>query len=209
MSYSQIIPDSLIGTYVGEYWFSEWNNPWEVSINDTVWVFTVDTSSCKLTFNRSFDEPYSYFGGWNDFETSYNFCTGNSDNFFKRFYGTDSLFMKIDEISPPPPDYNPISIRYYGKKVSSKILSIPFESNLLQNVKVYPNPFNQSFTIKFSQVGNYSIKVIDSKGAIVYVTEFLKEPGEFTIHFPHLAKGIYYLQLINKKQSYHYKLIKQ
>jgi hypothetical protein len=204
---AQIQPDSLIGTYVGEYWYSEWNNPWEIFENDTVWVYSIDTENCTLEFGRSFNEPFGYFGGLKDFETAYDFCNGTSLNFYKRFYGSDSLAMRIDNISPPPPNYKPVSIRFYGKKISSDILtvihSIPLESNCI----LYPNPFQNEINIAFKDLKNRSVRLLNADGKIVFYGDVTNQ--NYLIPTNTLSAGMYLLQIITNDSIDNFKIIKQ
>ncbi len=204
---AQISPDSLVGTYVGEYWFRHSDSPWEISENDTVWVYSVDTSSCTLVFDRSFHEPFSYFSGWNDFETKYDFCYGNSYDFYKRFYALDSLEMRINEISPSPPNFDPVGLRFYGKKISSDVPNVVQPVKYVNQSLVFPNLFRDKINISFHNLQKRSLRLLNANGGSIFYIYI--DTQEFVISTTDLSNGLYFLQITSNNSIENFKLLKQ
>ena len=68
------------------------------------------------------------------------------------------------------------------------------------SVQLYPNPATTHFVVEaegFSSVADYTVKLVDVRGKIVYEQALEKQ---LTINTNHLAKGVYML-MINDKEA--------
>ena len=107
---AQMSPDSLIGTYIGEYWF-KWEEDIEWTIqNDTLYV----TNASEDCWMSAYGMIYHADG--TQYETAYSFCNGNSTNCYSRFFSGDSIEIVYNDISQPPPNYHLFSTRYMERK---------------------------------------------------------------------------------------------
>ena len=108
---SQLPSDSLKGMQVGLYYFKyDSDSFWTIKL-DTTYVTFIDTNNCS-------DRLHGDIGIFNvdEFRTDYNYCHGTISNQITFFYGGDSLYIKWDHISQPPPNYSLYSNRFLGKK---------------------------------------------------------------------------------------------
>jgi len=211
--FSQITPDSLIGTYAGERWF-KWEEDTEWTIfADTVYVTNINNCwLMALVNNASMGGIYIGGGGSRPFETSYSFCNGNVGNYIHRFHSGDSLSIIYDEISPPPPDDHVSSTRFFSEKISSDIL-INTE-NLEKNndrITIYPNPFTNLLNIKMDLKSNTFdqciVKMFDVNGNELYIYSS-RNNNQLLINTKSLALGFYTLQIIQNNSIKSYKVIK-
>jgi hypothetical protein len=195
-SIGQITPDSLIGTYAGERWFK-----WEEDTNWTIFddsVGITQIEGCRLwSVVNNLSMGGIYLAGNPFYETEYDFCLGNSSNDFHRFHSTDSLTIVYRYISPPPPNYHPLSVLFYGKKVSDSILvSVEKISTNELPLKNYPNPFTTTTTIEFELQKMYTVhfKVYNVMGEVVYQKENHFDPGPHHISWSpgSLPAGLYF-----------------
>ena len=183
---SQITPDSLIGVYFGECWFKyDEDSIWKISPS----TYTVESADSNCFMNGYGCSHIKY----SEYETGYNFCFGNSSNWFVRFYGGDSLKIVFDHISPPPPNYHPYSGRFYGKKYTT--ISINTPGLKVPKIKIYPNPSNNHVTIE-TQLTNLNIEIFDLNGRLVHSHNSLRRQSE--INVSHLEKGLYILKIYYK-----------
>lgn len=67
-------------------------------------------------------------------------------------------------------------------------------SNLEYDIDVYPNPFDEKFTVKHN--GEYDIGIYDIKGILLYKER--KQLGNTNVYTDHLGKGTYILELTLK-----------
>ncbi|MDT8394676.1 MAG: T9SS type A sorting domain-containing protein [Bacteroidales bacterium] len=206
--FSQITPDSLIGTYAGERWF-KWEEDTEWTIfQDSVGILNIN--GCWLFAYT----PYTamggmYIGGTRTFETAYNFCQGSSINYIHRFHSYDSLTILYNDISPPPPNYHLSSTRFYGKKISDSILvNIINTSNNFAQLNIYPNPFNDHIIIETEKLSDVQVRIINSSGKIVNLTTTQKGENNIWIDTKTVSPGIYVLQLISGKKINSFKIVK-
>ena len=66
------------------------------------------------------------------------------------------------------------------------------------SLRVFPNPFNNSFTIQGIPANSTAlVEIYNSLGALIYSREL--GSGEVMIDFPHSAQGIYHLKVKNDK----------
>jgi len=70
------------------------------------------------------------------------------------------------------------------------------ESEVLNNVQVYPNPFTNHLNINNIPIGS-KIKIFDVAGNLVYKTK--TDKPEVSIPTFKLTQGVYFIQIINKK----------
>jgi len=200
--FSQITPDSLIGTYAGEHWF-KWEEDLEWTItNDTAYIFSIDSNGCWVTFS------WYGVGGTTHFETHYSFCFGNSDNLFTRFHPIDSLTIVYDDISQPPPNYHIYSKRFYGVKISDSILVHTTDQFIIKTfISIYPNPFIDKLDIHLPISQKCEIKIVDMSGNELY--SFTKNnTNNISINTSPMTPGVYILQLKMNNYMQSYKIVK-
>ena len=72
---------------------------------------------------------------------------------------------------------------------------------------IYPNPSNNLVTLKTlnNDFETYNVTIISITGAVVYASNFIPNTA---INISELSKGIYFINITNKKTSYTSKLIK-
>jgi len=202
-NYGQTKPDSLKGTYVGNYWF-KWNEDtaWTIK-NDTAYVISIDTSNCII--NDFYKILYLPSGG--EYETSYSFCNKNLPNWYKRFFSDDSLMVIFNEVSMPPPNYHVWSARFFGKKISSEIL-VGISDNISYDLKLelFPNPFNNFITIKNIRK-NCMLRIIDLTGKVIFKQE-IKSQNALQINTDQILKGLYILQITTSNAITTFKIMK-
>ncbi|WP_276133212.1 T9SS type A sorting domain-containing protein [Polluticoccus soli] len=77
------------------------------------------------------------------------------------------------------------------------------EPSFINNVTVYPNPTDGksiNIKVKNAPAGNYSVKLMDNSGRIVFVDEFAHNAGVLTKSWQprsHLPSGTYYIAITN------------
>lgn len=97
----------------------------------------------------------------------------------------------------------------YQQPLSGIKVSPSLKNNDL-SATVYPNPFEQSVSIMFSQSmkNNISVLVFNLTGKLVYSEEY--NPSQrIQIHFDDLSSGTYLLKVVSNKKLFHSKLIKK
>lgn len=209
--FSQITPDSLIGTYAGERWF-KWEEDTEWTIfADTVYITEINNCWLMALVNNA-SMGGIYIGGSRPFETSYSFCNGNAENYIHRFHSEDSLSVIYDEISQPPPDDHVSSTRFFSKKISSDILihTEDIEKNN-DRIIIYPNPFTNHINVKIDfQSDSFDeciVKMLDINGNEVMI-KYNQNNNQLSINTEVLAVGVYTLQIIQNNSIKSYKVIK-
>jgi hypothetical protein len=72
----------------------------------------------------------------------------------------------------------------------STILS---NTNLVRNVEIYPNPFQNSFFIKGIENGFYDLKIANAYGAIIESTAYQMKNGHLRVETDKLKSGLYFV----------------
>jgi len=185
--FSQITPDSLIGTYAGERWFKwEEDTEWTIT-NDTVYITSVNGNNCLMISIAN--HPWIWY---------------------KRFYANDSLKIIYEDVSPPPPNDHASSTRFFSKKISSDIL-IHTETLKKGDLSFYPNPFNKQLTIRMNLQENvknhFLLKIFDVNGNEIKI-EYRLSNNQILINTESLTSGLYTLQIIQNNSIKSYKVIK-
>ncbi|MES2555604.1 MAG: T9SS type A sorting domain-containing protein [Bacteroidota bacterium] len=97
-------------------------------------------------------------------------------------------------------------LKVYDQLYLSEELSI--EESALNNLIVYPNPFNESITIQFEEPGDYALELVDLTGRSI-LTHHVSAQNVATINgLTHLAKGEYILRIHSATESVILKMIK-
>lgn len=101
-----------------------------------------------------------------------------------------------------------------GKQVFSLIMTghegkLSIEEQALEQLKIYPNPFNEYVQIvgEFKTLQGAGVNVYDAAGKLV-LTKNLLEENDFRIDTTQLNKGFYMLVIDQKGSSKSYKIIK-
>ena len=87
-------------------------------------------------------------------------------------------------------------------------------NSLVNDIKVFPNPFNAQFSISFNVLkeGLYSINLIDIKGSEIILTDKQTyNPGSYNLEFnkEKLSEGMYLLKFNDGNAVRYYNLVKQ
>ena len=135
----------------------------------------------------------------------------------------DSNYIKI--VGETNQGYLPSDSRHYAVIVgqngcfdtsrcfSLKGLSI-HESKIYTDLKVFPNPLNKELLIEWilfdMTTPKVSFYIFDTKGSLLLEDQTLVENNRFTkkINTSALKPGVYYLKVVNNKQSAIRKIIK-
>lgn len=93
------------------------------------------------------------------------------------------------------------------KKIQNYVLNINnFNTNLIKDIVVYPNPFSYNFSIKIPENEDFKfLTIFDSVGKKIYSTS--KYEQNWLID--HLTKGVYFLSIETDKNKYSKKIIKK
>ncbi|UGS22552.1 T9SS type A sorting domain-containing protein [Flavobacterium channae] len=92
----------------------------------------------------------------------------------------------------------------------SEVLSSIDYSELISDLKIYPNPSTDHITINFINLNNLnlSLKIIDINGKVIKKEDYLQ--NETTIDVSSYSSNIYFLNIMNKdKLIKSFKLIKK
>ncbi len=143
---------------------------------------------------------------------------GNLTGTFNR---VDTTFLNLDEGKNSCPTiadinndgYLDMIIGNYAGGISyfqgrEAPISVP-EFKVLNDVKIYPNPFSNQFNIDFgiNNLENANIEIIDVLGKSVYQQRLTTTKTMIDINY--LTQGVYLLKLFNEKGSKVLKIIKQ
>jgi len=190
IGYSQVKPDSLVGYYEGLYYDRYSFDPtWNIE-PAIVNVTSIDDAGCwAYWFGPSFwCSPC-------EFETWYDFCFGNSSNYFSRFFEGDSLFIKYDDVPSPPPNTYTRSTRFYGKKILNVNV---VELGEQHSVGIYPNPGNGIVIIDNPR--NFtSYELFDINGNRLISGSVDPHSFPLQLDFSFLNPGIYMIRLWEDK----------
>ncbi len=118
-------------------------------------------------------------------------------------------------------DKSPISAKYVyyrlkqvdadGKFTFSSIVKLAIGLNT--SISVYPNPFNNNFTVSFSatKTAQATLKLQTSTGQLVFLKTITVNDGNNAIlinNLPSLIPGIYYMSVVNEELNFNSKLQK-
>ncbi|MGI8892936.1 MAG: T9SS type A sorting domain-containing protein, partial [Bacteroidia bacterium] len=93
---------------------------------------------------------------------------------------------------------------WYSRRGISVITSIPNVSNSVTDIKVYPNPARQSFTVEYTQE-NFDLIITDLTGRYIYEQKNIS--GKTQIDSKDFTSGIYFIHISNGKNNLNTKLI--
>src|ERR1035437_1744632 len=100
-----------------------------------------------------------------------------------------------------------IFIAKYGNLISGKNSNIQNFNGII----LYPNPPSGTFTLSYNSqlsILNSQLKIYDVLGQEVY-TQAITNPNQTTITVSQLSNGVYFYQLINNKETYRGKFVKE
>jgi hypothetical protein len=85
--------------------------------------------------------------------------------------------------------------------------SIADNFSIEDQIKVYPNPTSETLKVKIP------VQLLDSQAILFSITgkkikEFKLNSLEGSLSISELKKGVYFLNILNNKMSYSYKIIK-
>jgi hypothetical protein len=196
---AQVPADSLIGTYVGLYYYASPSSGAWIITADTEYVSNVDTNLC-IKYTGSVDTVdckihlygcINFYNGCypSPFYTTYSYCNNQiPSNGFILFYNSDSLKIIHDNIPLPPPN-NSYSVRFYGKRVNGLITG----ENVVEKseVLIYPNPCTNKLVIKSSHIGDLQIRIIDQLAHERKVDLIQSFNGKYELDISDLSDGFY------------------
>jgi hypothetical protein len=99
-----------------------------------------------------------------------------------------------------------------GKYTFSSVVKLAIGLNT--SVVVYPNPFNNDFTVSFSanKTAPASLKLMNTTGQLVFLKTITVNKGNNSIlinSMPSIKPGIYYMSISNEELNFNSKLQKQ
>ncbi|NSW46621.1 MAG: hypothetical protein HPY79_12500, partial [Bacteroidales bacterium] len=134
-------PDSLIGTYAGQYWYANpASDPWIIT-NDTLYVNSIDTIYCSIYGYNNNINVYGLF------QTEYYYCNHQYPNCALKFYSGDSIRIVMDNGIGPATNWIFVSKRFYGKRISHHTYTGVNPNNLNKCI-ITPNPATHFLTLK-------------------------------------------------------------
>jgi len=77
----------------------------------------------------------------------------------------------------------------------------------LDEVSVYPNPFSNNITVNFKKSQNFTIKLFNITGKLVYSNQIYTSNA--TVSLPDLSRGVYIVELKDENTTVRKKIIKQ
>jgi len=82
--------------------------------------------------------------------------------------------------------------------------------NFNSTFEVYPIPFEEALNIRWNQnpLSDYTLKLMDLHGKIVFKSSYLKEQANILIQTNDLPKGVYILEVSNSSKIYIQKIVK-
>lgn len=149
-----------------------------VSTSNSLSVFDVPVFSKKSGFSSSF--------------TSYSVTISSFQN-----QGVYVYFQVFDKVYNTLSSNNAGSLFVDNVVITTDILSTGITENSVQNLNIYPNPFNETIYIESQQApSNCSITITDIAGRIIKKIE----ENMFTnqINVSDIQQGIYFVTFINK-----------
>jgi hypothetical protein len=81
------------------------------------------------------------------------------------------------------------------------------EFDLGSSFKIYPNPVSSSFTIKSENIDLKKIKIYNLEGKIIFESSSLN--SDFEINAINWSSGVYNIELMTDKQTFHQKIVKE
>ena len=85
---------------------------------------------------------------------------------------------------------------YYATEGQTSIVE-----KVKENVNVYPNPFNDKFTVKLDKIQDYQIQVMDMSGKELYTNSYTNT-NAINMDLGHLANGQYILKIVSETSSF-------
>lgn len=201
-SFAQVPADSLPGTYAGQYWYANpSSNPWVITA-DTAYVTNIDSLNCVLqaytsTFTITGTPPAATY------YTDYYSCNSIAPiNSYSKFYNVDSLRIIFDNIPQPFPN-PPISMRFYGKRISNKTAGVKEFININQ-ILIFPNPTSGVSNLKIREFENLkmnSIGIYNVYGKKIYsAADFqINSSSNLQINLSEVPNGVYFLHIISEE----------
>lgn len=95
---------------------------------------------------------------------------------------------------------------------TSDLATLSIEDNVLANdVKLFPNPFQNEFTMTIPNLdSNYSYSIIDTYGRVILKNEDIQSNSSHTVNLNQISSGMYFINITqNNKTISSLKLIKQ
>lgn len=171
-----------------------WNaHPVHIVQSTAHYVSAADLSNGYI--DAYFDTPISIDSG-----VYYGTARLFSDDYQKEIYVVNDLTVK-QPIYASGINVNGVTYTN-GNALGVRMLMnggwLAVNENTLENINIYPNPSNGLITIEAAQNDNYSIKVIDVLGSVVYSNS---KTGKSTIDLSSFGAGVYIIQLSNENST--------
>ena len=167
---------------------------------------TVMVDSAKVaSFNFSTEQRLLTFASAVEGATEviWDFGDGNtSDELNPTYYyntdGTYTVTLETNDASNICADVSASEeVAVIGGSISEKSIQ----------VEAFPNPFNETFCLKFYEEGNYEIEMLSANGAVVYNST--TNATNFSINTSNLTEGVYLLRISNQNRVYKSIIVKQ
>jgi len=110
------------------------------------------------------------------------------------FYNKDSLIYQ---------PYNEVYLDCFYHTTYDAVRSINYKTNYI----LYPNPSNDKITIKSDNDEQYNVEITDIQGQILINKILLNQSSQISLQG--IKSGIYFVRIINNKDIFIYKIIKE
>jgi hypothetical protein len=197
-------------TVTGNQWYYlEWDNKWSSSGFDFEFTFIPDINACtnqNPTYNASNMNSGSY-GTHQNINASSVIQSGSN----VQMTATQTITLKPGFQVQAGATF---SARIENCSPAAMIIPPQGETTILQDFTVFPNPFHQGFTAKFSLAENEKgiLMVTSLQGQQMLTRSIVNHLGQNTYEefftLENLVPGIYILSLRTDQQNIHKKIIK-
>lgn len=164
-----------------------------INIPDAI-EYNYEIDSLYKTQISSYNNKVGFSGSSNGWKNArFYFRYGQSGTLFK-------FTLSSDELNNDREGWLIDDIQFW-------IIGTPVNEIGKKNVKVFPNPFNESIKIEFESNSRYNLSITDLKGNIVQEIDNVHSDN-FLLNTANLIEGIYILSIESDKGIAHFKLIK-
>lgn len=166
----------------------------KTSIYDTIKVdsaklasFSYRTNQRLVTFTSVVEGANSVFWNFGDGSTSEEF---NPTHYFNSD-GTYTVTLETNDVNNICTDVSATGeISVIGGSIGEKSI----------NVEAYPNPFNETFILKFNEVAEYQIEILNANGVLVFKST--TDATYYSINTSNITTGVYLLRIKNQNKIY-------
>ena len=124
---------------------------------------------------------------------------------------TNVNYSFVDKNSYQNTMYRLIQVDFDGKKTFFNPILVQCSDNkMLNNMMIYPNPFNGELNIILdnTEYNNVTLEIIDMNGKVI-LSEKFSEETQIRLSTIHIQRGIYTLRIITDTKTEVFKVVKQ